>query len=346
MSSIVDSVTKQEIQDGEAVVLMLLVNATSQSNDMGLMARSNDRVKVASLPIHGVWDNNQFTPNDENTVAVRSVLESFNSTHESLSELIASLWSDATVDVEQPSWNCSNKMEFSMFVTKEASLEKVANTTIVKQRVGIHDVESDILKIQGFADKCAAAAVKLNGISGKGDDYYDAMYQMDEYENIIRMRSSDYVPIECGETVPYAATALKRSGETPFSTDLLITLNEENFAGAYGSLGEKELMGNPPLPEFYGELYRSVHEGVSIIHSLNLLGIHLAPTAFCNTPKRDTSMMELMGQVLAEDIRKHVEECRDYSDEPAAEIDRLITPLKSCVADALRERNKIPGLDR
>lgn len=347
MTAIIDSITKQEIQDDEPVVLILLLNATSQSNDMGLMARSSERLKMASLPIHGVWGDDGFIVNDNESIAVTSALKSFDIEYSDFEELLSSLWSDSTITVDRPSWNCSNKQEYSIFVTKESSLEKVANTSVVRKTVGIHDVNADIQQMTVFASKFATADAEYKSNKYQCKDYFDAQCNMEAFENILNMTHSGNSASEDGDRVPYASSALKRNGETPFATELLITLKGDEYnVVSCRDFGSKEFIENPVFPDFYQELFRSVHEGISIMHSLNLLDIPLSPTFFAGAGFRDTSKMELMGQVLAEDIRSHVEECRSYSDDPLREIDTLIAPIKSCVADAIRERNSLPGFNR
>jgi hypothetical protein len=346
MAVIIDSVTKQEIKDDTPVVLILLVNGSSQNNDIGLMARPSERMKMASLPIHGTWTDVGFEVRDENSVAVQSVLRAFDKDGQNFSDLLASLWSDSTLNVEKPSWNCSNKKEYAIFVTKEDSLLKVANTTSVMKYVGKHDVNADFELIKSFTDKYSAAVKAFDEIRAVGGDEFETYDQKRELLKVLQLAYTGRLEPDDGDRVPYAAKSLARSSETPFSTELLKTLGGDHYLGPHGVLSPLTFDDNPVLPDFYEELFRSAHEGVSIFHSLNVLDIPMAPAMFAQSGFRDTSKMELLGQVLAECIREHVQECRSYSDDPVKEIDRLISPLKSCVADALRERNSIPNLER
>ncbi|WP_122531304.1 hypothetical protein [Pseudomonas viridiflava] len=320
---IIDSITKQVIQEGESVVLMFLINSRSENNDVGLLTRLHDQYKLASLPIKAVWGGGRFESGAEDQFAIQSLIKSMADPQvSSLGDLVEKLWDYGHQSIEKPHWNCSNMQEYSLFAVKPATLDKLASTSTIQANVPILNAKEHLPAAIAHAHTYMTHA-KISNHDVEQDKRIDHFMEDDRLKRVFHLKSCHGYDEDYDTPLPYAVYALNRSSECRFAGKLLSTLHRERFAVESGELDIDR----------YSQFYEGTHLATAIVHALGFLDIPLAPTHWAQSRRREVAKMEFMSKVLVEDLNAHCSETRDYDDHPEKVVRDLISPLKTCVSD-------------
>ena len=328
---IIDSITKQIIKEGEEVTLMFLINRRSEDNSVGLMTRLHDQYKLASLPVKAKWTGYGFQDAGQNDLALVTLAKSMGLTEApELEAVISSIWDYGHVMTEKPSWNCSPMREFSVFAIRPATLDKMAQTSTIRENVPLQSA-SEHLQSAFVHARQHITQQKIPNNSIPEESRIDHYMENDRLSRMFYLQHCTGYNEDYADPIPYAASSMNRSSDSVFSGKLLSVLSKERFVLPSGELDENR----------YAAFYEGAHLAVAITHALSFLDIPLAPCHWAQSPKRDTARLEFMSKVLIEDLSEHCAESSDYDDNPGKVIRDLTTPLKACVADMTRLQNKI-----
>lgn len=330
---IIDSLTQQIIETGEDILIMVMINARSENNSVGLVTQQAEQYLLASLPIRARWSEYAFEVEDGNQFAVASFLKSIGKEDQSFSEVLGALWANGSKIVKQASWNCSNMTEYSIFAVKYGTLDKLANTTAVRENVPF-DLEDEHaeLALQFIAPYLEALAGMENIHDLEGEARHARFDAMEQYHRVIKLRHDQgYQDDYAGLKMPYAVGALRSRDDSLFSHKLLKALSLMEFGADVGAFDTKA----------YADFYKSVHFACAIKHAMSHLDLPFAPTYCAQSKFREQSKIEFLSKVLVEELLGYCEEIGAYNTDPVTDIDKLAAPLKVAVADLAKVRRDL-----
>jgi hypothetical protein len=330
---IIDSLTQQIIETGEDILIMVMINARSENNSVGLVTRQEEQYLLASLPIRARWSEYGFEVEDDNQFAVASFLKSIGKEDQSFSEVLEALWANGSKIVEQAPWNCSNMTEYSIFAVKYGTLDKLANTTAVRENVPFDfEDEHAELAAQFIAPYLEVVAAMENIHDLEGEERRALFDTMEKYHRVIKLRHDQgYQDDYAGFKMPYAVSALRSRDDSLFSHKLLKALSLMEFGAGVGAF---DVAG-------YVDFYKSVHFACAIKHAMSHLDLPFAPTYCAQSKFREQSKIEFLSKVLIEELLGYCEEIGAYNTDPVADIDKLAAPLKGAVADLAKVRRDL-----
>lgn len=326
---LIDSITKQIINAGDEVIMIMMVNSRSEVNDLGLLTMQREQYQLISLPIKAKWSEYGLNVIDENQFAVQTFLKAIGQSGMSYSEGTAHIRKHGHQLLENPHWNCSSIREFSTFVVKPETLDKMAEVSAIKDNVPLKSAETHLSRAIQFTGPYLEAHKRLLEVERDDPCRGDLFDALEDYGRIVQLRDDYGYNKEYEFETPYASHALK-NGDI-FSYTLRRVLHRHKFITDDNEFNHVD----------YADFYKGVHMTAAIMHAMAYLDIPLAPAYFAQSERRTTAKMELLSKVLIEELSAHCEEIHAYSDSPAQELKGLISPLKSCVSELTRLQQRL-----
>lgn len=337
-----DSITGEPIKEDDKVVAVLLTNALSEEKTSYLFARSDERYKLAHLPVKGFWNGNCVVADDDQTLAVESALYATNIEADSFEALQHQLYTKSTIEVPD-GWSkrLSNiesppiPVTFSMFVSKPASLALlVGNPAFVKH------LETNLAAEREKVDVLVGKLIEIleadeSSDPGAGDRYFVT----DDYLKALFFNNSER-EID-GDSVPLTARAMSSSAGFGFSSRLGFFLETKNMFRTPSRYAFEDSKG---LPDGYDEVFSAMYEAQTLTMAMSFLSVPLVPAARRHSPYMDNDRIELLQAMLLDEVSRLADDaCDDRCREKLKVLDDVLGPLRKKISDMVKRRNDLEG---
>jgi hypothetical protein len=343
--SVKDAVTGQDIKEGEKMIgIFLSRDLTPESNKskVGIFAYSKERYKMASLPIHGTWNGVTMTPDDPKSFAAFVSHECIGDSSNSVQQLMESMIHDSQRTYEGKTSSHFGQepdtiLEYSFMAMKASTLDIIKGLKDIKQYFGAHDPDQGLKQIDALKERFFEALDAYEAKDSNDKTDVGAMYRCIKLSKSIFFQNSNYENGIEGLPVPYAAKAMEEQLDNLFDKRVYEYFQQ---CGVGEFDGYDYLKANRDLPDYYPDMFKSVHEAQFIFDSMEFLDIPMQPTITMGGSYRSTAKLELMTTLLDQEVSRYIERCSDNMDmEEVKKIDAVLSPVKSVVAGLLRKRN-------
>lgn len=337
--SLADSITGQAILEGDEVVAMLIANADSTGSISYLFARPHERYKLASLPVRGLWNGSMIEAHDDSSLAVESAVYAANSEAESFESLQEELYTSSKKEI--PSGLAKSEffkntppsdITFSMFVTKQSSIDLIVNNAEFSSRLNT-TLESERAKVDLLLPLLLENGRKRN--SDDKEESADAFMMIDQLTKTIFFETGDYTIPDFEN--PITARALSSNDESPFSSRLGYFLKERHLYRSDAFRKTQELQA---LPDGYDEAFSGLYEAQVLSLGMKFLSMPLMPTSGRHTPRKDSSRIEILRHLLKTEVERYIDQVTDDHDSDAVKaLDDVLGPIRRDVSDLVKARN-------
>lgn len=331
-----DGITNQIIQEGDAVIAMILV----ESDDNGRSTRSfNSRnigegYKIASLPVHGTW-NGFLVEGDSDNIVNRinsmALPVLFNKTD---NENIFS----AIQESLQQKPNFRGK-HHCLSVIKLETLSLLGGIDHIKSIIDNRSKETEAIALQRFLNVYLKKKDKLRNMESL-EPQSEQNQNMDELafrQRELRVLSQAFSferfdSTYLGFKLPYSAGALEKYRVDQYSDDLLSALGDHVY-----HLSEELLSGDKITPN-YQSLQKALFDSRFISDSLAVLGLSLSPSLTAEFAPENNASLQFSKAVLFSELKQQIEICKEYgpSDLLVGNLLKEISSLKSELAASIR----------
>jgi hypothetical protein len=339
-----DAVTREKIREGDKAIGIFLskdISPNSNSANVGIFGDSSDRYQMASLPIHGVWNGISLTPDDPKSFSAYMAHETIGHSAKSVPELMESLIVDSRRTYEGKKGflgkNPDITLEYSFMVIKPETLERMLGIPEIHKLYGNQRPEDGLKAVDQLLEKFWTVLDKFQALGSERDRdnlYYSCLKLS---KSIFFQNHVDEID---GIKLPYAAKSMVEFETKLFDKQFYETFKE---CGVGEFEGFEYLRNMRALPDYYPEMYAGFHLAQQIFESMDYLDIPLQPAIRLSSgDMRRAAMIEMSTGTLLKSITECIEDGGDNMEmSEVTKVDRLLTPLKSGVADLIRQRNTL-----
>jgi hypothetical protein len=336
-----DSITGEPIKENEQVVAILLTNALSEQKSSYLFASTDERYKLAHLPVKGIWNGNCIVANDDQSLAVKSALYATNIQVDTFEELQRQLYTKSTIEVPDGWSKRLSKDEsppipvtFSMFVAKPASLALLVDNPAFVSRMETN-LTAERAKVDVLVNKLIEV---LRGKDSPDSDVRDDTYFVsDDYLKAIFFNNTEREI--SGDEIPLTAGAMARSEGCGLSSRLGFFLETQHM---FRSAARYAFEDRKALPDGYDAVFTAMYEAQTLTMAMKFLSVPLVPAARRYSPHMDKDRIELLQAMLLDEVSRLAgDACDDRDREKLKVLDDVLGPLRKKISDVVKRRNDL-----